>query len=346
MTRRGGSTRCGDVVRYVLGHGTPGPNCAGQNANNLCEDAAAVFLDFEHCRPTDQERPLFLELESLLAECSFGVACLATYGPGAITERSKALQQHEDQEVQRNAFSVIRQFVRRIRAYFELAQRIEQVVPNLLWELCSGPLPPAEQIDSAQALCKQFAHLIDFVFRFDALKMNTPALQNDFSFFKRVISRDEHLAREADQDCSLELANIISMFLASPTPMLNALANSTTNFVRTHPDLPVSNTTETLAAVVQIFRHNLENKEFYERLSSEDRDLVLRVMVGALILFDHIDANGAFCRQSPIEIRGVVEVIKQNGSEQQNDQLMNALRYTTKHLNDPETPKSTKTLFN
>jgi hypothetical protein len=69
--------------------------------------------------------------------------------------------------------------------------------------------------------------------------------------------------------------------------------------------------------ILQIFRHNLENKEFYERLSSEDRDLVLRVMVGALILFDHIDANGAFCRQSPIEIRGVVEVIKQNGSEQQ-----------------------------
>jgi hypothetical protein len=81
-----------------------------------------------------------------------------------------------------------------------LAQRIEQVsppslnigqyslkvVPNLLWELCSGPLPPAEQIDSAQALCKQFAHLIDFVFRFDALKMNTPALQNDFSFFKSI----------------------------------------------------------------------------------------------------------------------------------------------------------------
>ena len=62
MTRRGGSsTRCGDVVRYVLGHGTPGPNCAGQNANNLCEDAAAVFLDFEHCRPTDQV-PLSLPL--------------------------------------------------------------------------------------------------------------------------------------------------------------------------------------------------------------------------------------------------------------------------------------------
>jgi len=56
----------------------------------------------------------------------------------------------------------------------------------LLWELCSGPLPPAEHIESAQALCKQFAHLIDFVFHFDAIKMNTPSLQNDFSFYKFV----------------------------------------------------------------------------------------------------------------------------------------------------------------
>ena len=58
------------------------------------------------------------------------------------------------------------------------------MLPSLLWELCSGPLPPAEQIDSAQALCKQLARLIDFVFRFDSLKMNTPAIQNDFSFFR------------------------------------------------------------------------------------------------------------------------------------------------------------------
>lgn len=354
MTRRGGSTRCGDVVRYVLGHTSPGPNCTGsgsdgrQHSHEYCcaEEAAAVFLDFEHCLPSEQERPLFLELESLLKQCASSVACLATYGPGAASERSKALQQYEDEQVQKHAFTVIRQHVRRIRAYYELAQRIEAIVPNLLWELCSGPLPPVEQIDSAQALCKQFAHLIDFVFRFDAIKMNTPALQNDFSFYKRVISRSEQAAREAEWDCSLELANTISMFLAAPTPMLNAMATATTGFVRSHPALPVSNTTETLAAVVQIFRHNLENKEFYERLTPADRSLVLRVMVGAVVLFDHIDAGGAFCRQAPIDVRAVVEVIQRIGADQEINQLMNALRYTSKHLNDADTPKSMKALFN
>lgn len=40
-------------------------------------------------------------------------------------------------------------------------------------------------------------------------------------------------------------------------------------------------------------------------------------MVGAVVLYDHIDASGAFTRQSPIDIRGVIDVIKLHGSEQQ-----------------------------
>lgn len=55
---------------------------------------------------------------------------------------------------------------------------------------CLGPLPPAEQLEALQATCRQFARLIDFVLSFDALKMCTPALQNDFSFYRRAMSRE------------------------------------------------------------------------------------------------------------------------------------------------------------
>jgi hypothetical protein len=45
------------------------------------------------------------------------------------------------------------------------------------------------------------------------------------------------------------------MFLASPTPMLHSLAKATTEFVDNHPDLPISNTTETLAVVIQVLKY-------------------------------------------------------------------------------------------
>ncbi len=58
-----------------------------------------------------------------------------------------------------------------------------------MWELCRGPLPPLEQLEARQALAKQFAHILDFVLRFDELKMKTPAMQNDFSYYRRTMSR-------------------------------------------------------------------------------------------------------------------------------------------------------------
>lgn len=61
----------------------------------------------------------------------------------------------------------------------------------------------------------------------------------------------------------------------------------------------------------------LERKDFYERLSREAQKFFLRVMIGALILYDHIDINGAFCRQSPIDIRAIVHVIKQAASQEE-----------------------------
>ena len=44
---------------------------------------------------------------------------------------SKALQLYEDQNVQQEAFTLIRHYVQRVRTYYELAQRIEQVL-NLI----------------------------------------------------------------------------------------------------------------------------------------------------------------------------------------------------------------------
>src|SRR5271154_4483558 len=68
----------------------------------------------------------------------------------------------------------------------------EQALPHVLWELCSGPLPPIEALQCRQALAKQFAHILDFTLRFDEMKMCTPAVQNDFSYYRRTMNRDLH----------------------------------------------------------------------------------------------------------------------------------------------------------
>jgi hypothetical protein len=70
----------------------------------------------------------------------------------------------------------------------------------------------------------------------------------------------------------------------------------------------------------------------------------LRAMTGCVVLVDHISPTGAFGKKSPIYMKGVITVLKQF-TDAPTDGLLNALRFTTLHLNDPETPSSIKAML-
>jgi hypothetical protein len=74
------------------------------------------------------------------------------------------------------------------------------------------------------------------------------------------------------------------------------------------------------------------------------------VMVASVILYDHVHLVGAFKKGSQIDIKATLKVLKLHQGEGAEGEsftngLMNALRYTTKHLNDEDTPKAIKALL-
>lgn len=62
------------------------------------------------------------------------------YSVGASVEIRIAIQQPNNKDAQRGALDILSKLVMQIRAYYELSQRIEQIIPLLLWDLCSGML--------------------------------------------------------------------------------------------------------------------------------------------------------------------------------------------------------------
>uniref|UniRef100_A0A0K0DJ88 CYRIA-B_Rac1-bd domain-containing protein n=1 Tax=Angiostrongylus cantonensis TaxID=6313 RepID=A0A0K0DJ88_ANGCA len=174
-----------------------------------------------------------------------------------------------------------------------------------------------------------------------AFAMCTPALQNDFSHYRRGIGLGL-LERSAAE---VELANSISLFLATPTPMLSSLTSATLEFVQSHPMLPIGNTTDTLATIVSVCRYMVASPEVSARVTETTRLFCIRVMVGCLILYDHIDESGAFVRESPINLRAVVNVVKEQTQPPQTEALLNALRYTSKHFSQASTPKSVRAIL-
>uniref|UniRef100_A0A914UQ45 CYRIA/CYRIB Rac1 binding domain-containing protein n=1 Tax=Plectus sambesii TaxID=2011161 RepID=A0A914UQ45_9BILA len=336
------STSCAQMLRSVL--------------RSQCESGAdhgdeGIFVDFENAQPTETEQEVYQLTEKVLEQAEAVVDDLSTYGSGATEAIRAAIKNPGDARYQDDAWCSLLKLVRRLRKYYELSVRLEQVFPLLLWELCSGPLPPVEQLESSQALCKQFAQVLDFVLRFDELKMATPALQNDFSYYRRTMSRQSLAFGVASDDkdavVPVDLANTISFFYASPTPMLVALTTATASFVRNHPNLPVENTTDTLATMAMVCRCMVETPEFVLRMSKEQdtRLFCLRVMVGAIILYDHVHPTGAFARGSAVDIRAAVRVLKNHSHAERVENLLNALRYTTKHLSDPTTPKAIRAIL-
>lgn len=112
--------------------------------------------------------------------------------------------------------------------------RAERVVPKILGQLCSGNLSPTQHLETQQALVKQLAEILEFVLKFDEHKMKTPAIQNDFSYYRRTLTRAS-LARQDNAEKDLvvgnELANRMSLFYAHATPMLRVLSHATITFL-------------------------------------------------------------------------------------------------------------------
>ncbi|XP_015768687.1 PREDICTED: protein FAM49B-like [Acropora digitifera] len=89
----------------------------------------------------------------------------------------------------------------------------------------------------------------------------------------------------------------------------------------------------------------LSFRDFPSKVANQETYLFcLRVMVGLIILYDHVHPIGAFVKNSAIDIKASIKVLKDQpqGSV---DGLLNALRYSTKHLNDETTPKNIKALL-
>jgi len=174
------------------------------------------------------------------------------------------------------------------------------------------------------------------------LKMVNPAIQNDFSYYRRTLNRRK--IQRIDQNITIrdELANRMSLFFAYPTPMMNVVNETTVKFLSQDSSVPRDNVTTALATMANICQDMIvKNKQFTQDSTNM---FVLRAMTGCVILFDHLHSVGAFSKRSPINIRGAITALKsyQGGST---DGLLNALRFTTIHLNDPETPASIRQLL-
>ncbi|KAG1969729.1 CYFIP-related Rac1 interactor B [Pimephales promelas] len=304
------------------------------------------FLDFENAKPTEAERRVWEEVNGVLTEAVIVLQELQSYS-GAGEAIRQAIQHPNDERVQEGAWAAVVPLVGKLKKFYEFSLKLEDSLQGLLEFLTSSRCSPTQHLEQEQALARQFAEILHFTLRFDELKMTNPAIQNDFSYYRRTLSRMRIINQTAEEhnEVDNELANRMSLFYANATPMLKTLSDATTKFVSKHAELPVENTTDCLSTMASVCKVMLETPEYRTRFASEDTVLFcLRVMVGVIILYDYVHPAGAFVKSSKIDMKGCIKVLRYQPPNSV-EGLLNALRYTTKHLNDETTSKQIKNML-
>uniref|UniRef100_A0A672H376 CYRIA/CYRIB Rac1 binding domain-containing protein n=1 Tax=Salarias fasciatus TaxID=181472 RepID=A0A672H376_SALFA len=298
-------------------------------------------------QPTEAEREVWEQVDVVLKDAKGILDELQAY-KGAGQEIREAIQNPNDDALQEQAWAAVVPLVGKLKKFYEFSQRLEAALHSLLGALTSETYSdPTQHLEREQALAKQFAEILHFTLRFDELKMTNPAIQNDFSYYRRTLSRMRinNVPAEGENEVNNELANRISLFYADATPMLKTLSDGTTKFVSENKNLPIENTTDCLSTMASVCKVMLETPEYRSRFTSEDTvSFCLRVMVGVIILYDYVHPVGAFAKSSKIDMKGCIKVLKDQPPNSV-DGLLNALRYTTKHLNDDSTNKTIKSML-
>jgi len=296
-----------------------------------------IFLDFERCQPSDEEREIHTTVNSVLVKGPAILDRLFKY-EGCEEYIRKAITQ-PGAETEESAWNAVLPAVDQLQEFYDFSLELESCFPKLVVALCKND--PKDSLANQQALAKQLADVFDFVLRFDDSKLVNPAIQNDFSYYRRTLNRMKLSKKDLNIKIRDDLANRMSLFFAYPPPMMNVLNETTKKFLSQDTTVPRENVTVALATMANVCHDMVAQKRFD---SNNTNMFCLRAMTGAIILFDHLHAQGAFAKKSQINIKGAITVLK--GFPSGTDGLLNALRFTTIHLNDADTPNAIKQLLN
>jgi len=221
------------------------------------DDANNLVIDFENAKPNgEEEKALFEQNNKILTKSPFMLEKLSNY-KGCADSIRKAITAPTP-ESESEAFDAVLPCVETLREFYEYSIELEQCIPKLLAGLSKDKTHLADQ----QALVKQLADLFNFILRFDELKMINPAIQNDFSYYRRSLTRakkvTELLSRIVVKD---ELANKMSLFYAYPTPMMKCLSETTSKFLGAKDGIPKENVHSVLASITNICANMVEKKK-------------------------------------------------------------------------------------
>ncbi|KAJ1680352.1 hypothetical protein EV182_000134 [Spiromyces aspiralis] len=230
-----------------------------------------------------------------------------------------------------------------LRDAYNYSTKLEAEISGLLGFLSVSKLGQRDPNTSLEQprLEVYFTKIIQFAFKFDRLKMKTGSLQNDFSYYRRTLSRlrqseDPEITRTVLKD---GLANHMSLFYAYPNPMFRVIINSAVQYSSSDNQASFLELLVALkVACTNMLRASNPNPVFKERL--------LTLMTACCIIYDWTHPYGVFTQQSSISMPAVIGAIRQySDSDKEKEILLDAIRIHSKHAKAQNVPRKVRSML-
>lgn len=283
-------------------------------------------------QPAEDERLLHTKIQELIGEMPTVMDAIDSYSGCSDLCRIAMTDATPDSE--RAAFEGLILAVASIQSMFEFSTKLAETFPLLLEAIFAKHKQGSvdNDISIPQALIYQVCQILQWVFKFDQTRMMRPVLINDFSYYRRWLAKFRTLPNVTVRE---EEASRIQMFAAQVTPMTSSLIQCTKKLY----DTSNSEITQILSLLANSCCKGLKAQSFQHG----QVDIAARAMTSAVLIFDHVDDATAFSRKSPINIKGIINVIKKDLSVELMNICLSSIKYSTKNVNDA--PESIQNLL-
>lgn len=322
-----------------------------------------LVLDFDGVGPeTESDKELYEEAKLFLAEAEDIVRRIESYQASAALSR-KALADPTP-ENRWYALESVSMNAMEIYHFWRFSQRCGQLLTKFLSVLVSDVDASGEdltdpsgqlQLSSRASLIKQFGEIMSAVIRFDRAKAMASSIQNDLSFYRRIVTNvyqpchgmasetarefeEKLLAWEQSPELTDTVVSTLSFFIASPVPVMQDCCIAITKLSEKNEIVQVL-----IPFIPNLYVHLIKKKVF--AADSPHNWLALQAMVGFIIMTDRVEPEGAFHSHSLVRINDAITILENFhkhhpalDKEEQVFNLVDCLKYWSLHLQDDSTP--------
>jgi len=242
--------------------------------------------DFDTARVDEKSKDFYNEVTLNLEKSNEMLKHIREYKTSQDSVRES--MKNPTAENQRSSFEDILRNVDRIKTFYNYCNnevvKLFQQLRIEIERVEEEKVEESEQLKRQEAWAKQLAQLISFVVQWDQLKMRQPQLLNDFSYYKRNLSKQAK-AFKLNQDEEERSAGLISFWLAESMPMCKTLGES----------LEDPQSKKLLRDIGDFCCSLVKHKKFEGVSRRENEILCLRCAVGCIVLYDRAAGGpGAF----------------------------------------------------